>query len=102
MDDETNSAIEQLKSEIAALRTEKELMLGRIFALEAGLGTAFARWGHGLPELATQVEDALDLLESDMRSLGFTAGSIEGLQGTGRMLRRLLGRLDEQHPSIQQ
>jgi len=101
MDDETSFAIDLLRAEVAALRTEKDLMLGRIIALEAGLGTAFARWGHDFPEVATQVEGALDRAEADMKSMGFTAGTIEGLQGTGRMLRRLLARLDDQHPPIQ-
>lgn len=96
MEEQFRAAIEKLDVETKELRDDRNVMLGRILALEAALGTAFARWGAPLAELETQVENALARVESDLRDSGVTSGSLEGLQGTGKMLRRMLARLEQE------
>lgn len=92
MNDEVTFALEQLRTEIAALRSEKNILVGRVLALEASFGTALARWGSTPAELAPHICEALQRVESDMKSAGFTSDSLEGLQKTGQVFLEVLVR----------
>ncbi|MBD3825624.1 MULTISPECIES: hypothetical protein [unclassified Stenotrophomonas] len=70
MDDATAFAIEELKLQLAGLRTHLEHTNGRALALQGALGAALRSWGKPAAEAEAEISRVLELGSVEMAKQG--------------------------------